>query len=140
MRPAVRPLRLFSGETAAEIERFQADTDVAGRQFPIAEDARLPAGAYALVVESEEMNPRVPVAGECSLAPGDVVIVDPGSAVRPGQIAVLKVAGDDRPALRKARLKTAGRIEFVALSADFGPLDGEQVAVLGTVIAHIRYL
>ena len=138
LSPVVRPIRLVSLGSWADVRavlRSQAAT-----KLPFVDDEKLPPGAYALEVSNDEMNPKVPVAGECSLAPGDLVVVDPKCEVKPGQIAVVKAIADHRASLRKVRLKGLNQIEFVPLNPDYPSLTDDEVEVLGRVAIHIRYL
>lgn len=105
-------------------------------------DARLTAGAFALEIVGNSMEPE--------FREGDRVIIDPGVAPRPGSF-VAAVNGQSADGERKATFKkyrprhidAAGNavFELVPLNDDYPTLqsDVQQIEIIGTMVEHRRY-
>jgi hypothetical protein len=134
-----RYMRMFRGDSATEIKKYKEKPITGLRQYVVADTGNLPQLVYALSVETDEMAPRAPAAGDVPVEIGDILIVDADpEKVKAGSIAVVTVRGDDRVYIRKAKMKSAGKMEFVALNGDHPTIDSKDVILLNAAILHIR--
>lgn len=94
--------------------------------------------AFALEIIGESMLP--------DFRPGEVIIIDPDSAIRPGDFVVAKTDGDEEATFKKYRPRgydddNVEIIELVPLNEDY-PSETINAArpgrIIGKMVRHIR--
>lgn len=101
-------------------------------------DSTLGPNAFALQIEGESMLP--------DFKPGDLVIVDPESSVRPGDIVVAKIAGEEAATIKKYRSRGKDEndqpiFELVPLNDDYPTIvinAGNPGEIIGPIVEHRR--
>lgn len=118
------------------------ESGVGAVSVPIASDLAAELGPYAfgLVVRGDHMLPF--------FRPGDVIIIDPDAALRPGDIVLAKLEREELPTLGKYRAR--GDDENGAMAFELAPLNEDYPTVLvnarnpgeiiGPVLEHRRRL
>ena len=114
-----RSLRLFADTEAGALREWLKQPTSGGKQFFITDPGNLSAQSIALRITSAEMRAKPPVAGEREILPGDTAIIDTEQPhVRPGDTVALLVESDPDIHLRKAMMRGAGKMVFMALNSD----------------------
>lgn len=96
------------------------------------------AHTFGLIVEGDSMLP--------DFRPGDIVIIDPDRAPRPGSFVAAKLEREDAATLKKYRQRSpdeAGRpvFDLVPLNEDYPTItvhNGNRAAIMGVVVEHRR--
>ena len=94
-------------------------------------DSEIGAGAFAVEIEGDSMNP--------SFKHGDRVVIDPTLAAEPGDFVVAEIGG--AVTFRKFRQRDAQHFELVPLNSDWPTVSSEQssIKVLGVMAEHRSY-
>ncbi len=102
------------------------------------DDTDVGARAFALEISGESMLP--------DFRPGEVIIIDPDCAIKPGDFVVAKTDGDDEATFKKYRPRGHDDndieiIELVPLNDDY-PSETINAArpgrIIGKMVRHIR--
>ena len=107
-----------------------------GNMAYITTDLELGERAFAIVIQGKSMEPE--------FVEGDMVLIDPGEPLHPGDFVVAK-NGDEKATFKKYRPRGVGEdgtdiFELSPLNDDFPTLrsDRQHIQIIGTMVEHRR--